>query len=579
MTELLLPHHDRAGATRAAKIQRQRSIYRWDHEYLPPLPMLAEGAIGGSNLFQAFLGWMLGDLPWAERPHFRYLWGRFKASWPLFANQLVTDDVWSQDGFADLSQPERLFTLVPEPASVLPWREDRWFGWQRVAGMNPVAIERLDTVPKGFDVSRVVLPAGETFEGLAASGALFGIDYVLLDGIWTQPWLEGRKHCPPVRVLLRATGAGELLPLAIELDESAGAAGVYVPGDGDAWQIAKMVAQSADLNVHEISTHLCRTHFVLEGFVVALARTLSPRHPIAALLAHHLRFTIFNNYEGRQLLVSPDGFATQLLVGGVQGTKQLLARSYSGYTSASGRHSRPWSLAMWDLPRELALRGFAPTGGTLREYPYRDDGMLLWSALDEFVRAYVAAYYPSDAELLGDREIQDFARELASPAGAHVPGLPGQPGVFATTDELVEVVRNVIFGASVYHSAVNFPQYDGAAFMPNMPGAIYAPVPPDLRAMSPEARHSYLLRAMLPPPDKTRLQLFTVHLLTSYRDRRLGDYEGRFAATKAHSAVELFRSQLAAAGATIDARNVPSGARPWPYRYLHPELVLNAANI
>ncbi|MDB9309816.1 lipoxygenase family protein [Aphanizomenon sp. CS-733/32] len=44
-----------------------------------------------------------------------------------------------------------------------------------------------------------------------------------------------------------------------------------------------------------MSSHLCRTHFVMEPFAVVTPRQLAQNHPLRILLKPHFRFMLANN--------------------------------------------------------------------------------------------------------------------------------------------------------------------------------------------------------------------------------------------------------------------------------------------
>ena len=50
-------------------------------------------------------------------------------------------------------------------------------------------------------------------------------------------------------------------------------------------------------------------------------------------------------------------------------------------------------------------------------YPYRDDGMEIWTVLGNYVRDYLALYYKTDADVTEDYELQNWAKELSRAAG------------------------------------------------------------------------------------------------------------------------------------------------------------------
>jgi arachidonate 15-lipoxygenase len=123
---------------------------------------------------------------------------------------------------------------------------------------------------------------------------------------------------------------------------------------------------------------------------------------------------------------------------------------------------------------------------------------------------------------------------------------------------------------------VNFPQYDAAAFAPNMPAAAYARPPQDAGTLSPAELDAFLLQ-MLPPPAQAELQLQTVTELTSYQFDRLGYYQdGDFSDAGALALIADFQRALAGVQSTIEARNHPRAA---PYPWFLPERIPNSTSI
>jgi arachidonate 15-lipoxygenase len=52
----------------------------------------------------------------------------------------------------------------------------------------------------------------------------------------------------------------------------------------------------------------------------------------------------------------------------------------------------------------------------LPHFPYRDDGRLIWSIIEEWVSNYVKAFYKSDADVAKDTELQVRAAAFKHPA-------------------------------------------------------------------------------------------------------------------------------------------------------------------
>lgn len=49
------------------------------------------------------------------------------------------------------------------------------------------------------------------------------------------------------------------------------------------------------------------------------------------------------------------------------------------------------------MPTEIAARGVGEN--VLPRYPYRDDGLILWRAIHEFVTDYVTAHYADEVRM------------------------------------------------------------------------------------------------------------------------------------------------------------------------------------
>lgn len=567
-----LPQDDQDAPARGAEIEEERGKYSWDHEYLPPLAMLHEPGTEHPKLIDAVLG-VFRDIPAGSRPEPHYVTERASAQYKIGQNARYIKDLAAKPAFASADEFEKLFVTLGRPASARTWREDAHFASQRVAGMNPVLLRRLPELPQklGLDGARVspLLPAGLSLDALARSGRLYLCDYVLLDGIEMGSYLGRPLYTPAPLALFQVDEAGALRPLAIQLTQDPSPEAVFTPADDPRlWLLAKTFVQIADMNHHEMGTHLCRTHFLLEAFAVATWRQLSPRHPVFALLKLHFKILLFNNFEGRELLVGPKGFATQIMAGGQTGSLQIVKRSCAGYEPGG---IPPWTFEDWDLPLELAARGVADAA-LLPEYPYRDDGLLLWDAIQAYVTAYLRLYYPSDAAVAADAEVQRWAEELAAPAGGHVPRISPPK----TIPALATILTRILFTCGPQHSAVNFSQYDCAAFAPNMAAAAYTRPPSDLRSCSGEELESLLLR-VLPPPGQALLQLKLIAELTAYRFDRLGYYEHQdFTDPAASPVIDGFQRALDRASLTIAQRNV---TRREPYPWMLPEGITNSTSI
>src|SRR5262249_43020740 len=154
--------------------------------------------------------------------------------------------------------------------------------------------------------------------------------------------------------------------------------------------IAKNCVLAAHNTYHGVLTHLGFTHLVSEAVWLAAVRNLASVHPVAALLRHHFEGTMSINKLAVDLLIQP-GRAVEYLIGSdLKSTYPWLAE-----------HRKSFSFTGNYLPTKLARSG-TDSPASLPYYPYRDDGLLVWTAIRSWVGEFVDRYYQSDAEVRED---------------------------------------------------------------------------------------------------------------------------------------------------------------------------------
>ena len=443
-----------------------------------------------------------------------------------------------------LSDYAELFTFAPAPeATIRHAAEDWYFGYQRLTGANPMLVRRVEALPAGMALSEDRFSAaagGLSLRGALGAGRVFLCDYAVLDGLPAGPLPTGAREVWAPRCLLVAAD-GALMPVAIQCGQ--GAHPVFTPADPE-WAMAKIVVGSADLNYHEMGVHLGLMHFVVEGLAVAAKRQLASNHPIRVLLEPHLQFTLAINDATRSILFAPGAYAEKVLAPTVAGSITLARRVIDQLDFDRGGHGD-----------DLARRGLDDRD-VLPDHPYRDDGALSWAAIEQFVGDYVALYYRDDAAVALDPELRAWLAEAGAPRGGGVRGL----GPVVDRADLVRTVTHLVFRATVQHAAVNDPQLFFDGYVPNMPGAGYAPAPTPGCDTSEAA-----LLAMLPPLDRALSQVNFMYWLTSFKVNRLGDYpDGHFTDPRVAPLIARFRTALDVASRTIAERNVRRRvAYPW----------------
>ncbi|XP_020110641.1 lipoxygenase 6, chloroplastic [Ananas comosus] len=370
------------------------------------------------------------------------------------------------------------------------WLRDNEFARQTLAGVNPVDIERLrefpilsklDPATYGPPESAITKEClehelnGMSLEEAIENNRLFMLDYhdLLLPFVKKINSLKGRKTYAS-RTILFHTRNGLLRPIAIELSlpptpSSPSRKRVYTHGHDATtnwiWKLAKAHVFANDAGVHQLVNHWLRTHACMEPYIIATHRQLSSMHPIFKLLHPHMRYTMEINALARQSLINGGGIIENCFTPG----------KYSMELSAAAYKSM-WRFDMEALPADLLRRGMAvedpsmPCGVKLilEDYPYAADGLLIWSAIQEWVGDYVSHFYPDPNSVSSDVELQSWWEEIKNKGHADKKNEPWWP-TLKTDKDMVQILTTMIWIASGQHAAINFGQYPFGGYMPNRP--------------------------------------------------------------------------------------------------------------
>jgi len=449
------------------------------------------------------------------------------------------------------------------PSVYARYASDEEFGRQRLDGVNPFLLHRCDVIPDYFPVKQEtvasLLQAGPDLASLRDAGRLYLLDLSkLLDQV---PVVQGRYLSAPV-CLFYVDGRSRLMQLAVQLGSTPDAGPIFTPHDDPwLWRTVKTHVQCADAQVQECASHLLRTHLVMETVAVAMHRQLSVAHPMHQLLAPHCRFTMAINQAARTRMLAPGGPIAETMSVGREGALELCKRAW-----------QDWSFDKYDPRDDLKSRG-VDDPELLPGYHYRDDALKVWDAIAEFAGAIVRKFYRTAADVVSDFELQAWVHELSAVETGNFRGLADKEGGVQSIDRLVHIVTTMIFIATAEHSSTNNGQYDMYAFIPNVPGSIFAP-PPATKA--PLIEQS--LFDALPRPRTAAKQIGMVHLLSMPTETPLGRYTPAFFAGNAEiePIVTRFDSALDAIGRKIEVRN---SALEVPYSYLHPKLLYPSIEI
>ncbi|KAM7523356.1 hypothetical protein LguiA_013258 [Lonicera macranthoides] len=391
-----------------------------------------------------------------------------------------------------------LYHLLLIAGDRFSWHRDEEFCRQTLAGLNPCSIQLLQEWPLRSELDPEVYGPPEsaitkeiveeqikdfmTFEEALDQGKLFILDYhdLLLQYVNKVRDIKGTTLYGS-RTLMFLKPTEELMPVAIELTRppankqpqwkqvftpSSDATGAWL------WKLAKTHVLAHDAGYHQLVSHWLRTHCVTEPYIIASNRQLSAMHPIYRLLHPHFRYTMAINAEARQSLINANGTIEM----GFSPGKYSMELSSIAYNQ--------WSFFFQGLPADLLVRGMAKEDSTaphglklaIEDYPFASDGLILWDAIKEWVTSYVNYYYPDASLVESDRELQAWWTEIRTVGHGDKKDDLFWPDL-NTPNDLIEILTIMIWVTSGHHAAVNFGQYDFAAYFPNRPAIARTKMP------------------------------------------------------------------------------------------------------
>ncbi|XP_045820948.1 linoleate 13S-lipoxygenase 2-1, chloroplastic-like [Trifolium pratense] len=370
------------------------------------------------------------------------------------------------------------------------WFMDEEFGRQTIAGLNPCCIQlvtewplksKLDPKIYGPAESAITTELVEqqirgftTVQEAIKQKKLFVLDYYdfFLPLVEEVRKLEGTTLYGSRTLFFLHDGT--LRPLAIELARPPigdkplwrevyrpcwHSTGVWL------WRLAKAHVLAHDSGYHQLVSHWLRTHCATEPYIIATNRQLSAMHPIYKLLLPHFRYTMEINALAREALVNADG----IIESSFTPKKHSLLVSSIAY-------DKHWQFDLQALPNDLIHRGLAvkdpnaPHGLklTIEDYPYANDGLVLWDALKSWITDYVNIYYKESRNVESDKEIQAWWDEIRNVGHGDKKDAPWWPNL-KTNEDLIEILTTIVWITSGHHAAVNFGQYTYAGYFPNRP--------------------------------------------------------------------------------------------------------------
>ena len=488
----------------------------------------------------------------------------------------------------DFKPYQDLFQIVHLPCISDRFQSDRAFAAHRVAGPNPLVIERVrDRLPANFPVTdrqyQAVMGQEDSLTQAIKDKRLYITDYKIFDGVKAGDFPpEYTKYlCAPLALFAvpQADNCSQsLVPVAIQCHQNPGADNpIFTPPPSGtpesqrwSWLIAKTIVQIADANYHELISHLGRTHLLIEPFIVATERELAPNHPLGILLRPHFQGTLFINHAATVGLINKAGIVDATFGCTLDESLRITLEGVRGY---------PFSFNDSMLPKFFKQRGLDDVI-KLPDYPYRDDAMLIWDAIHQWVESYISIYYQSDKDVVDDPELQRWFESLIADDGGRMTGF-GESNSLGGLDihsraYLINAVTLIIFTSRVQHAAVNFAQATYMSYSPNMPFAGYRPSP---KRATGATQDDYF--GLIPPLEQAEAQMNITYTLGSVYYTQLGQYQNQnepvyFTDKNIHQPLKAFQDRLQEIETIIQDRNA---VRPTFYSFLLPSKIPQSINI
>ena len=148
---------------------------------------------------------------------------------------------------------------TPEDPWLARWKEDSEFGRQTLNGMNPPVIKGITEIPDKFPVKDANLHGlfakDSSLEKELKDGKIYMVDFEILEGIPTGK-IDGQKlELAAAMALFHLDHENNLMPLAIQLGQTAGLP-IWTRNDTPQdWLLAKLWFRNADAQVFKTNSY------------------------------------------------------------------------------------------------------------------------------------------------------------------------------------------------------------------------------------------------------------------------------------------------------------------------------------
>ncbi|KAJ3345206.1 Mitogen-activated protein kinase 4a [Entophlyctis luteolus] len=390
------------------------------------------------------------------------------------------------NGFTNLSDYSLLYSTYPNiEAFSVDFSADATFARARVTYSS-----RFLTLASNISFASQLSSAKFPDQGVSLTSALAAKRIYVVDHSDYANYFSllqaGRYSAAPTAVFY-LTNSGKLTPIAISYGPGQL---VVTPSDGWDWTLAKMIFNSADIFKTQFLSHFVESHVAFLPISVASSRKLSASHPVSAMLGAILKDNVGNVLEGVRLLLNPNG---------------LIEWSFSWKAEAVVATMLE-GFATYDFNALDPLTD-ANTRGTINivDNPAFVASAAHKVALTALFVGLVKNYYPNDAAVIADYELQGFAADIA--ANSPITGFPTK---FSSRNQLAGMLAQLTFLTTVHHHSLNYISFSFQSILPWTPSGIFSPIP----TAKGQVTASNIMK-WLPSPDVS-----TLYVLDTYLFRR-----------------------------------------------------------
>ena len=302
------------------------------------------------------------------------------------------------------------------------WASDSSYGKQQLQGFAPTLVEGCEELPVAF---RKELPTDSV--------------YYKIDLTWIESCFK--NGLAPFAIF--RVKRGVFVPQAIQLEKHGV---VYTPLNSSAeWVRAKVWLQHSIVNVHQVVLRNLLAYQVPNAVLIAMARSVPVHHPLFKWVAGRVAF----------------GAETD-----VQVLAQVLGCDVNAMANA-GAERFSWKRS-FAHDHDIKARKI----DNLVDYPYRDDGNMVWKEILRETAADMRGLFKRDSFVEKDRVIKQWVHEINKNAVSTTDSLE-----ISTLANLSTFLSSLVFRANHYRGAINAHSWDHLSYVPNAPPIITLPLP------------------------------------------------------------------------------------------------------